>query len=262
MGILKGDVEILGLGTLLQSLAMNGREGILTLYRGMDRKSIYFGPHGIRLLSTTMKRVNRLGKILLRRRKLTGDDLKGLLEEQKLVGWKLGQIALNTGKINRRDLDDALHEQVQEEIFDLFMWPDAAFEFHEGPPKTKSDNPLADLTVDTNITHIVLEAARRQDELLQIRQLVNDDDMVLTMLGRPAKLDALHDDRETAQAIIPLIDGKRNVREIVQNSIYPRFVTMRAVYALIANGFVKAQSVRGTTVRIVEPARQKGPARG
>ena len=43
MGILKGDVEILGLGNLLQTLAMNRREGELTMFAGMDKKSIYFG---------------------------------------------------------------------------------------------------------------------------------------------------------------------------------------------------------------------------
>jgi len=262
MGILKGDVEILGLGTLLQTLAMNGREGILTLYRGMDRKTIYFGPHGIRLLSTTMRRVNRLGKILQRKRKITADELKALLEEQKLVGWKLGQICINTGKINKKDLDEALHEQVAEEIFDLFMWPDAAFEFQEGPPRQKSDNPLAELTVDTNITHIVLEAARRQDELLQIRQFLNDDEMVLALAGKP-RLDTFGEDRDTVTSILPLIDGRRRVREILQNSIYPRFATMRALYALVSTGIVKAQSARGAAAaKTPTPAPQKGPARG
>ena len=40
MRILKGHVEILGLGNLLQTLAMNHRDGVLTLVRGQERKSI------------------------------------------------------------------------------------------------------------------------------------------------------------------------------------------------------------------------------
>jgi hypothetical protein len=234
---------------------------VLTLYRDMDRKTIYFGPHGMRFLSSTMRRINRLGKILMRKHKVNADGLRALLEEQKLVGWKLGQIALNTGKISKKDLEEALHEQVQEEIFDLFMWTDAAFEFHEGTPKHKSDNPLSEFTVDTNITSIALEAARRQDEFLQIRQLVSDDEAVLALVGKP-RLDAFGEDRETVSAILPIIDGKRTVREIVQNSIYPRFATMRALYALISGGTVKAHSARGDAAKLAEPARGKGPARG
>jgi len=45
---LKGNVDLLGLGNLLQILSMNGREGILTLVRDEDRKSVHFGPQGIR----------------------------------------------------------------------------------------------------------------------------------------------------------------------------------------------------------------------
>ena len=61
MPILKGDVEILGLGNLLQLLAMNHREGVLTLTRESDRKTIHFAERGMRLLSSTMKRINKLG---------------------------------------------------------------------------------------------------------------------------------------------------------------------------------------------------------
>ena len=71
MPVLKGDVEILGLGNLLQLLAMNHKEGILTLIRGDDRKTIHFATKGMRLLSSSMKRINKLGKILLRRKRIS-----------------------------------------------------------------------------------------------------------------------------------------------------------------------------------------------
>ena len=40
MRVLKGDVDILGLGNLLQSLAMHGGEGVLTVFRGSNKKAI------------------------------------------------------------------------------------------------------------------------------------------------------------------------------------------------------------------------------
>ena len=41
MPILKGDVEILGLGNLLQLLAMNHREGVLTLARDGEEATVF-----------------------------------------------------------------------------------------------------------------------------------------------------------------------------------------------------------------------------
>src|SRR5262249_35290684 len=159
MPTLKGDVEILGLGNLLQLLAMNHKEGLLTLFKGDDRKTIYFSPRGMRLLSSSMKRINKLGKILLRRKRISKDDLDALLKEQKLLGWKLGQIAVESGLVQKKDVEDALREQIEEEIFDMFMWDGAGFEFSEGraPHQKDDNNPLAGVTFDANMTGLILE---------------------------------------------------------------------------------------------------------
>ena len=255
MPILKGDVEILGLGNLLQLLAMNHREGVLTLTRESDRKTIHFASRGMRLLSSTMKRINKLGKILLRRKRITKEDLDALLKEQKLLGWKLGQIAVESGLVHKKDVEEALREQIEEEIFDLFMWNEAAFEFVEGrAPKTEESNPLSGLTFDANVTSLILEAARRADELLMIRRILTDDDMTLSKFPFEIQADELGQDADTVDEIIPLINGRRTVREVVNASTYPRFVSMRAIYRLLVLGYIKAQDRKGNTVKVAPAA--------
>lgn len=255
MPILKGDVEILGLGNLLQLLAMNHREGILTLIRNDDRKTIHFAPKGMRLLSSSMKRVNKLGKILLRRRRISKEDLDALLKEQKLLGWKLGQIAVESGLVQKKDVEEALREQIEEEIFDMFMWKEAAFEFVEGrAPKQEENNPLSGLTFDANVMGLILEAARRADELLMIRRILTDDEMTLSKFPFEIQADELGGDMEIVDEILPLINGRRSVRDVVNASIYPRFVTMRAIYRLLVLGYIKAQDRKGNTVKVAPPA--------
>jgi hypothetical protein len=255
MPLLKGDVEILGLGNLLQILAMNRKEGILTLIRQDDRKTIHFGAKGMRLLSSSMKRINKLGKILLRRKRISKEDLDALLKEQKLLGWKLGQIAVESGLVQKKDVEEALREQIEEEIFDMFMWKEAAFEFVEGrAPKVEESSPLSGLTFDANVTTLLLEAARRADELLMIRRILTDDDMTLSKFPFEIQADELGQDMDTVDEVIPLINGRRTVREVVNQSIYPRFVTMRAIYRLLVLGYIKAQDRKGNTVKVAPPA--------
>jgi len=255
MGILKGDVEILGLGNLLQLLAMNHREGLLTLSRDSDRKTIHFSPKGMRLLSSTMKRINKLGKILLRRKRISKEDLDALLKEQKLLGWKLGQIAVESGLVQKRDVEEGLREQIEEEIFDMFMWKEAAFEFAEGrAPKQEESNPLAGVTFDANMTGLILEAARRADELLMIRKILSDDDMSLTKFPFEIQVDELGGDIDVVDDILPLINGRRTVREVLNGSIYPRFISMRAIYRLLVLGYIKAHDRKGNTVKVAPPA--------
>src|SRR5882672_1730221 len=255
MPVLKGDVEILGLGNLLQILAMNHKEGILSLFRDSDKKTIHFSPKGMRLLSSSMKRINKLGKILLRRKRISKEDLDALLKEQKLLGWKLGQIAVESGLVQKRDVEDALREQIEEEIFDMFMWKEAAFEFNEGrAPKPEENNPLSGVTFDANMTGLILEAARRADELFMIRKILSDDDMSLIKFPFEIQAEELGEDVEVVDDIIPLINGRRTVREVVNGSIFPRFISMRAIYRLLVLGYVKAQDRKGNTVKMAPPA--------
>ena len=255
MPILKGDVEILGLGNLLQLLAMNHREGVLTLIRDDDRKAIHFASKGMRLLSSSMKRINKLGKILLRRKRISKEDLDALLKEQKLLGWKLGQIAVESGLVQKKDVEEALREQIEEEIFDMFMWKEAAFEFVEGKaPKQEENNPLSGVTFDANVMGLLLEAARRADELLMIRRILTDDEMTLTKFPFEIQAEELGQDMDIVDEILPLINGRRSVREVVNQSIYPRFVTMRAIYRLLVLGYIKAQDRKGNTVKVAPPA--------
>jgi hypothetical protein len=255
MAILKGDVEILGLGNLLQLLAMNHKEGILSLYRDEDKKTIHLSSKGMRLLSSSMKRINKLGKILLRKKRISKEDLDALLKEQKLLGWKLGQIAVESGLVQKKDVEEALREQIEEEIFDMFMWREAAFEFAEGKaPKPEQSNPLAGVTFDANMTGLILEAARRADELLMIRKILSDDDMSLTKFPFEIQVDELGGDIDVVDDILPLINGRRTVREVVNGSIYPRFISMRAIYRLLVLGYIKAQDRKGNTVKLAPPA--------
>src|SRR6185295_2242921 len=255
MPLLKGDVEILGLGNLLQLLAMNHKEGILTLIRESDRKTIHFATKGMRLLSSSMKRINKLGKILLRRKRISKEDLDALLKEQKLLGWKLGQIAVESGLVQKKDVEEALREQIEEEIFDMFMWQQAAFEFAEGrAPKQEESNPLAGVNFDANMTGLILEAARRADELMMIRKILSDDDMSLTKFPFEVQVDELGADIDVVDDILPLMNGRRTVREVVNGSIYPRFISMRAIYKLLLLGYIKAQDRKGNTVKLAPPA--------
>ncbi len=73
-------------------------------------------------------------------------SVKDILREQTKNGWKLGKIAVTSGMTHHGAIQDALMEQVEEEIFDVFMWQDAAFEFKEGgSPAVTADNPLSSL---------------------------------------------------------------------------------------------------------------------
>jgi len=265
---LKGHVDLVGLGNLLQLLSMNKTEGVLGVVRGGEKQSIHLGPEGIRLLSSTVPRVRRLSKIATRLsgpKLITSQRLKNLLGKEKLLGWTLGHVLFSNEELTQERIQQALRLQVEEEVLDLFVWDKAVFTFQEGrPSRAQRSNPLAGLAIRADVTSLLLEAARRADELQQIRRTLPDDQTKVHKIPREIHADQLGEDVVRVDAILPLINGRRTLKSILEASIYPKFATMRAVHKLLSLGYAKAQDRGGETVQLaaVPPSPQvAGPLR-
>ncbi|HEU4339737.1 MAG TPA: DUF4388 domain-containing protein, partial [Planctomycetota bacterium] len=131
---LKGDLSTIGLGEVFQMISMSQKEGTLVVQDGESRKAIYFGKEGVQLLSTGRRKGFRIGDILVRAGKISQEKLKEVLDQQKISKKLLGEELVNSGHITRKDIQDVVRAQIEEEIYDLFLWKRAAFEFIEGAP--------------------------------------------------------------------------------------------------------------------------------
>jgi hypothetical protein len=255
---LKGHVDLVGLGNLLQLLSMNKTEGILAVAKGGEKQSIHFGHEGIRLLSSTVPRVRRLSKLATKlsgRTLITPERLKNLLGKEKLLGWTLGQVVFANEQLSSEKIHEALRLQIEEEILDLFVWDEATFIFEEArPSRTQLAAPLTNIPIRADVTALLLEAARRSDELLQIRRTLPDDTTKVQKIPREIHADELGEDLVRVDAILPLINGHRTLKAILQASIYPKFATLRAVHKLLTLGYAKAKDRTGETLVLAGPA--------
>ncbi len=270
MGKIRGDVDVLGIANLLQMLSNNGCEGYLTIAQEGQRKVIEFTSRGIRLVSGA-RRTNPLGEILLRTGKITRDQLDDLLARQRKTGKPLGEIVAENGILAQSVIEGALREQVAEEIYDLFTWLDATFEFatlggSEPPP---DQGLLATVVLDQTVMSIMLEAARRVDELTRIQAVIPDVRLVAERLELPASLDDPGLDRDATEEILPLVDGEKTVGEIIDESLYPKFTVLRTLYGLAQRGVVKIRartderaSPQTVVLRRVTPLSERGAPGG
>jgi hypothetical protein len=243
-----------GLGHLLQLLSLNKTQGVLVVARGGEKQAIHFGPEGIRILSSSVPRVRRLSRLarqLSHPRVIAPHRLKSLLKREKLLGWTLGHAVLADERLSLEKIQEALRLQVEEEILDLFIWENAEFAFLEGPPgPAHMASPLAPLTIRADVTALLLEATRRADEVLQIRQTLPDDALKVQKIPREIYADELGEDLIRVDAILPLINGHRTLRSILEASIYPKFATLKAVQKLLALGYAKARDRAGQTLAL------------
>lgn len=253
MGALRGDTSLFSVADLLQHLSGLQKSGTLAITLGDNQKIIFLSPEGMRLVRTSNPRTSSLGEILIRTRKITRAELDQLLEQQKQTGKRLGELVARLGKVSKQDIQNALREQVEEEIYDLFVWTDAKFEFEEcPPPPVNPDNPWSDIVLDSSPMGVMLEASRRADEMQMVMKAIRDESLVpfkTTRVFTPMNLGLSPD---LLSAVYREINGRASVAEVVRKSLYPRFDALRAMYVLITKGFAKVVDREGATVMVLE----------
>jgi CheY-like chemotaxis protein len=240
MAKLQGELDLIGIDNLFQALSSRKAEGFLDVAREGQQITLAISPGKIRVVSG-VRQTKPLGEILLRAGKITKEQLDEMLAEQRKTATPLGEIVIQRGFLPRSVIESALRKQVAEEIHELFSWTGAHFEFQPASEGTRHPNegPRSMIVLDGNVMGIMLEAARRTDELQQIRALIPDDQLIPVLMELPGILDDPGLDRPAVEEIVPLVDGQRSVEDILQASLHPKFTVLRTLYGLAMSQVLK-----------------------
>jgi tetratricopeptide (TPR) repeat protein len=136
--------------------------------------------------------------------------------------------------ISDRDLDS------DDAVFAMFTWTHGAFSFEPG------ENPPGHVTrISVDAQELLLEGARRVDEWSLIEKKIPSFDLVFA-LDRQQMLGNTIAFSRDQQMLLPLIDGNRDVRELMRESGLGEFAVGKALYGLMSGAFVVAVSMRDT----------------
>lgn len=94
-------------------------------------------------------------------------------------------------------------------------------------------------TVELPIQQVILEAARRIDEMNKIQKLIPNFEVVVNIIEVPeAGVEKIHLKPEEWK-ILSFVDGTRSIKEIASKVNVSEFETARVLYGLISSGLVK-----------------------
>jgi hypothetical protein len=235
----KGNLEVLSLSDIFQSLAMNRHSGTLIVNDGKREKKIYFAEGEITLLSSNRRQ--RLGEMLIASGKITDEDLDLALKLQKQSRKKLGEILVEEGFCADEDIYKLVRMQIEEEIYDLFLWRKAEFEFiaDQIPDEMAREAPnLTRLSLNTN--SLIMEALRRLDEWNLMQDLVPTTKEVFVVSDAAALERCKVDLPERFDA--DQIDGKTTVEGLSERFFISEFELCKHLAGLVREGALRALS--------------------
>ena len=254
----KGSLESINLADIFQNLAMNQQTGTLKVSDKNRAKCIFFERGEVRYLSHGKRKNALLGEMLVGRGLATREQVDAALAEQRQSNRLLGEIVVDLQICSKDDVDDLVRFQIEEEIYDLFGWEHAEFEFTEGPPQKDlfdAEQQATELSINTS--SLIMEAARRIDEWERIRHLIPSTSEVFVR-----SVDSLQADASpVAVRLLSFLDGARDVDAIVEDSHFSRFEVASSLAAMLEAGQVRQAGIDDLTAGAARCMQDELPAR-
>ncbi|MCK4250445.1 DUF4388 domain-containing protein [candidate division WOR-3 bacterium] len=117
-------------------------------------------------------------------------------------------------------------------IDSILSWKKGRFVFNPGEEAVEN-------TVDLPIQQVVLEAARRIDELGKIQKLIPSFDIIVTIVEVPAvgvnNINLMPEEWK----VLSFVDGSRTIKEIAQKINISEFKVSKILYGMISSSLVQ-----------------------
>lgn len=237
-GGLRGTLAALSLPDLLCELQLTQAKGILSLTANRVRKALFF-KDGKVVFATSNVASDRLGEVLLRKDKITREQ-NDLSLRALSRGKRQGRVLVEMGALSPDDLWTGVQSQVREIVLGVFKWGEGQFHFEESPLPERER-----ITVDLDVTGLVLEGLRRLDAGGWVRVRHPDGHLVLEPGPTPAEgLLRPYEDH-----VLALVDGERSVIEICHESEVGDNQTLKLLYAFLVTGIARG---RGRKVQALD----------
>jgi hypothetical protein len=181
---LEGNARTIPVTELVNFLSHSGKSGLLWVTAPSETFVLEFA-RGNLVHATTNNPPEpfRLGAILVREKMLTPTELDEAVAHARAADDLLGSFLVRGGKLSHAELQRVLTIQVQEMFHRLMDADNALYRFQDGAQLLRSQG------LEVNITSLLLESARKKDELRQA-EATRADELAVLSEGDPKPADA------------------------------------------------------------------------
>jgi hypothetical protein len=199
---------------------------------GVAKKLIFNNGRLVR--AGTTRREERIGNYILKRGNFSTEKMMVLLSDAKQQGKRIGRYMVDRGLISEAVLHEILSFQVEEIISDIFFWQRGHFYFLE-------KSVIREAIVNYDPLNIARIAAQRGFNFKDFRNKIPNNKIVF----RPSpyaegKIDQiLKGFNVNHQYIFSLIDGARNIEQLIKYSGADEVSIINILYQLSASGLIR-----------------------
>lgn len=251
---LEGSLRDFDLFSLFNMIKTQGKSGTLVLSRGQEFVKIFFDQGDIVGCDSNQVRMeDRVGAMLVRLGRLSGDELLAMIQKQRQTLKRMGTLLLESGKVSSQDLQDALFNQAMSIIYRTFRWIEGDYRFDSILPLDLDRENFPPIPVDT----VLMEAARIMDEWPEVQRRLPDNNLLLRKTDKAMAL-RLDIDQEVSsvfegkgmnlqgsglsheqETVLTYFTEPQSIQGVVQITRYDELDTCKIIAELLEGGLLE-----------------------
>ena len=250
-----GKFSLSSLAEVIDALIASRYIGALLVSDGLSERCFYFSRGGVRLLSFGPRRRLTFEEVLVRKGLIAHDEIARLREKHAAGGARLraesGRIAadagmslpdllLETRAVDPEKLRKAALTFLEEELFDLFLWDGAQFEFYQGnPPREIYDPKRPAETFSLDLGAFFEDTRQKIQECRKIRQLLSSEKVVMRLTAQGEQRLKEGKGEPLVQRVLRLFEGEKRLEEILAATKIGQVDVLRTLHGLVERGELK-----------------------
>jgi hypothetical protein len=264
---LKGTLKDFGIADILQLIGHQQKTGTLHLKAREQEVHVAFRDGAIvRAESTTRKKKDLIGNMLVRAELISPQQLDLALETQRRTLKRLGDVLVTGGMVTRERFVQMVQLQTTETLYRLFSWKTGSYEFEQGDVDHDPDTALS-----LRAESVLMEGFRMVDEWPVIKRTISSYELTFERIkelpppvvaaddfdaalddafGEEKKVEAKGEFKsigEKERRVFNLAGPGRDVRKLIDLGCVGEFETCKALLNLVNLGYLKALEPSGRT---------------
>jgi hypothetical protein len=217
----------------LYAIFTNQVSGVGAIKTNGVAKNLIFN-NGRLVRAGTTRREERIGNYILKRSNFTADKMSMMIDNAREQGQRIGRYLVERGLLAEETLSEILSLQVEEIISDIFFWQAGHFYFLE-------KQIIRDNVVNYDPLHIARIAAQREFNFKDFRNKIPSNKIIFraSPYAEGKKEAILKGLNVNHQFIFSLIDGARNIEQLIKFSGTDEVSVIQILYQLNAAGLIR-----------------------
>ncbi|HEX9135829.1 MAG TPA: DUF4388 domain-containing protein, partial [Nitrospirota bacterium] len=165
--------------------------------------------------------------------RIKDDGIRHVLRIAEITSQPIDRILAKEKMLDLRAFADCLKRHTESAVYKIMAWNDGTFFFEKAPP------PQFATPMQLKVDDLLLEGARRADEWTLIQQKIPNFTIVFEpMIGDADEL-TTRGMSDTDMKVFSLIDGKRTVQAIIDDSRLSEFEVAKSMFILLSVNLIR-----------------------